>query len=695
MWRKRTFRSLDDITKHDRTQLRIVPAFHNAIAIALPLVAGVLTGHVLVGVGIAIGALIAAFGTVNGTLRTRMRTMIFIIVWLTLATFVGALAGGITWLTVLFIVASGFAAGMVTAVSGAAAQIGVLTTNALIIISHVPQGPLHALEHALFVMAGGLLQLLLMFCSDWLNKSDAETEAVMASYAAIASYAVQRTRKADLHVASSLMEADNFLNDSYMRKHRWQKLRILMNLAELVRIDIVTLTGMTKLQQNQQTGHRDDMASLNDALSKAAHILSWASTHMQAGRPIDNEHEMITADLRSALATTSAQLTSGASSDAHLCIHQLYSKLAQVVDLLRPITPDDAYVVAYAPRRSPFAELKRLRTTLRANFTFQSTSFRHAIRLAAALLIAAVIYRTLPYPYGYWLPLTTGIILKVDFFSTLSRGIARVLGTVGGLIVATLLTMIPDVNHLLAILLIILFGWAMYTVTNYNFALFSFFMTAEIVMLLSFFDITPPAVAITARLIYTICGSMLAMIAYVVWPTWQRQNVPSVLADLIGAERQYFHAIISQTAQSTQTQLRRKQARLARTNAARVIDGFMHEPAAQTLDAHAVSGLLTALHRFSDTLLSLESGLNAEHEQIFQHKALAHWASQLEDVLTQVEHCVRETYAAVPRDAFAHTGINPEMVSFLPAGYLAVALMRLEETMGTMTRMLPIIVDKA
>src|SRR5207302_8853593 len=79
-----------------------------------------------------------------------------------------------------------------------------------------------------------------------------------------------------------------------------------------------------------------------------------------------------------------------------------------------------------------YLQLHHTWAILRANLTFRSPAFRHAIRLGAALIIASALARLLPLPLqrGYWIPLTVLLILRPDFTSTFTRGVARFLGTV-------------------------------------------------------------------------------------------------------------------------------------------------------------------------------------------------------------------------------------------------------------------------
>ncbi len=729
MWSQSMRHGLDDITKRDTAQLRFGPALHNAIAVAVPLIAGYVTGHTLSGLGMAMGALVAAFAGMTGPLRKRVRTTFIVSVWMGVSTFVGGMAGNVGALIVALIGLSGLTTGLMTSVSATAAQIGLLTTNSLILVSQYAQGPVQALQHAGLAFAGGMLQIALLLLSDWFSPARAETEAVASVYAALANYADLLTRPADLQVASRLLEADTTLNDSYLRQDQWNRLRVLMNLAEMIRIDLVTLdrvAGMGKRDESADPGGAKGAFLANgeaaatrvedanaaclgrgahpafSAAGQFLHAAGHAAAHASPGKKtmrvrtplVDSGNVRLSKDpalrqLESLVEQMGSRQTRDSQQDFFVCLHQLVSKLMQVADVIDSPALDEAYVVAYAPHRVAPMQLRRMWFLIRANLTFRSPSFRHAVRLAAALMLAAAVSRTLQLPRGYWLPLTTGIILKPDFFSTFSRGTARMFGTVLGVLLASLLILIPDSSHLFGLALILGFAWSMYAVVNFNYALFSVFLTAEIVMLLSFFEHSSPLTAMVSRVAYTVAGSMWALTVYLLWPTWQRQNVPSSIGNWMAAMRQYFRSVMAQPGgSSSQVVQARKQARLARTNVTSVIEQFLQEPVHHALDASAVAGLVTALHRFSDTLLSLESRVGVEPHLAESPIVLA-WVNQMDALLENIEQAVRAAEGNVMPLAF-QTPQFGNLVDSFPTTAFTMGLVRLQEIAETMLRMVPI-----
>ena len=68
---------------------------------------------------------------------------------------------------------------------------------------------------------------------------------------------------------------------------------------------------------------------------------------------------------------------------------------------------------------------------------FLNSPLPYSIRLAVTIAIATEIYRRLHYPSGYWIPMTALLVLRPTLIDTVSRVLARTLGTMCGAIAAS------------------------------------------------------------------------------------------------------------------------------------------------------------------------------------------------------------------------------------------------------------------
>ncbi|GMA65416.1 hypothetical protein GCM10025859_58560 [Alicyclobacillus fastidiosus] len=682
-------RSLNTLTARDTSQLLLLAGVRNAIGVVIPLVIGLVTQHTLSGVGISVGALVAGFAGMSGTARRRTRTMLLATVWMRIATLIGATTGGIVWLIVVTVMLSGFIAGMMVAVSAEAGQVGLLSTNALILISTYPQDPVHSMYRAGFVVAGGVLQTSLMILTDALTEQSAESRAVSNVYAAISKYAVEHTRKADIQVATAMLDADTALGDSYMKRPMHHQLRVFMNTAEQIRMYVVALARIAKQQNNQP--HDEQTTGIEDGLSKVSLVLEQVAHVVKNPTQVQKISECDVTPLKIVWETLK-QETGPTSAKAILHIQAIYTT---ITDLQHALAADHMLIQVgiTLERSSALSPLRKTFRSLGANFTLRSTTFRHAVRVFFTLAIALIISRILALPHGYWLPLTTVIILKPDFTATFSRGVARILGTIVGIFVATLLIDISGRSHPAGIVLIVLYACAMYTVVNFNYALFTCALTGEIVVLLSFFQQTPPFVAMTARLAATVIGSCLAFTAYILWPSWQNRNLHVVISDLAHAQRAYFQTVLSvcrQKEDPQQLQTKRQAARLARTNAVAAVQQAMNEPVKHSQDPYAILGLLTAMHRFSDTLLSLEAHF-LEVKFDLSPKILNESAKYIEHALHVIEFVIRHHNIEMDEESIQRVLVHPESgLSVKSQSFTETTFARLEAIIRSMLRMLPL-----
>jgi uncharacterized membrane protein YccC len=80
------------------------------------------------------------------------------------------------------------------------------------------------------------------------------------------------------------------------------------------------------------------------------------------------------------------------------------------------------------------------------NFSFQSSTFRHALRVCIACIAGFIVAKLIDYGHhSYWVLLTIAFILKPAFSLTKQRNIQRIFGTfVGGAIGVIILTLTHD-----------------------------------------------------------------------------------------------------------------------------------------------------------------------------------------------------------------------------------------------------------
>ncbi|MGP1667727.1 MAG: FUSC family protein, partial [Rhodanobacter sp.] len=280
--------------------------------------------------------------------------------------------------------------------------------------------------------------------------------------------------------------------------------------------------------------------------------------------------------------------------------------------------------------------------TLRANLTPRSVAFRHAVRTAVCLTVALWLSRLLHLPHGYWLPMTAAIVLRPDFAATFNFGLLRVLGTVLGLVVTTLLLhFTPDLPwaHLLLMALLCL-TFRYLASAHYGIAVAA--LTGTVVILLSFEGVHS-GVAVTDRVINTVLGSGIALLAYVVWPTWERSRARAVLATMLGAYADYLAALAQPQQRSTHRETR-SAARTCRTNAQASVERMRSEPATPTDLLDVARALFANGNRLARTAMTLEALID-EHDSLPGGDAASAFVAQLASTLQSISVALREQQA--------------------------------------------------
>ena len=154
------------------------------------------------------------------------------------------------------------------------------------------------------------------------------------------------------------------------------------------------------------------------------------------------------------------------------------------------------------------------------------------------MLVASLLFHAFALPHGYWVALTALVVLRPDFASTMSRGVARVVGTALGALIATVVAAETRPAASVLVVLITLCAFVGYVIFRANQAIFSTFLTGYVVFLLALVGL-PGRQAAFDRLLDTAIGGALALVAYAVWPTWEAGRVRERLATLVSTQVDY------------------------------------------------------------------------------------------------------------------------------------------------------------
>ena len=259
---------------------------------------------------------------------------------------------------------------------------------------------------------------------------------------------------------------------------------------------------------------------------------------------------------------------------------------------------------------------------LRQNWTLDSVMTRHALRTAVVGAVDVVLIRQFHISHGFWLAMTSIIVLQPYSSGTVRKSVQRVAGTVGGGFLAALLA--ASIHSYTGIGIVIT-ACAILTLATYaiDYGWYSFFLTPTFV-LLSLPYLSDWRYA-GVRIVTTLFGALAAIIAMrILWPQSLRVEFGRLLARSASANAAYLQALLRfWTAPATERSAAernilapaRRACGLTSQDAEEALDRVMLEPGIPALgpaQRHALEtenalAFTTYIRRFTQCLTTLSS----------------------------------------------------------------------------------------
>jgi uncharacterized membrane protein YccC len=281
----------------------------------------------------------------------------------------------------------------------------------------------------------------------------------------------------------------------------------------------------------------------NNARTIALAVVSREPSHLAAA---DVRSTRLT-HLIAALQARIRSLMGGAAEGEHLAeiLQQLTEQLPTIRDGLHA-------TIDRADERGAFSlelldlqtwSLRPLASALNLTWRVEPALIRFTARLAVLLMFTVAIFKAYDIPRGYWLPFTVVVILQQDWGSTQKRAAQRMLGTLAGAILASLLLWLEmPLPALLAAIAFTTLGFGYYLRHRYGIAVFS--VTLQVVLVTEMYSRVNLEFTLI-RILCTLAGGVLALAAALVfWPVWERSRFPGVMAKALRTNATYFEIMI-------------------------------------------------------------------------------------------------------------------------------------------------------
>ncbi|MFE9928814.1 FUSC family protein [Streptomyces sp. NPDC005533] len=505
----------------------------------------------------ALGAYSAGAATFQRTWRPRKVIALGAGVGLALSTFVGYLAAGrlVTFLPLLAVWA--FAAGMAWSLGSTAGIVAATTVGSLLVTVTLPTSVGRALEHAAVIALGGVAQALLILLFP-IRRWGAHRDALADALAAVADYArrLRHDPAAPFDPEPLMTARDAAAVTPSQARTRPPVLHGPRGLAERI-LPVVAALADPDVGAPAEGPGRDRAREL---LATAADVLDAAARSIRCGTPaevppgsadvlrVDEEHEVLEGPARQAA-------------------ERLVELLAEALEIARSggapgraPTPSGPASGQFLVRPTMFRLVPVVVRAVRRELRRDSPVFRHAVRLAAVATLGYLIASRLPVGHGYWAPIASVMVMRPDFHRTYARAVGRLAGTLAGVALATgiVRALGPDAHVFGA--LAVLSAAVSYTLIRTGYAYSQCFTAAYVVFLLGMGGQAWEQ-TVQERVVLTLLGGSLAMLAYVVYPAWETSRLPGRLADWLAADGRYAAAVLRSYAEPTRE--RRADARRA------------------------------------------------------------------------------------------------------------------------------------
>lgn len=605
-----------------------------ALGVVVALVVGRLVGGEPAEAAMAVGALLAGVPGAVTVGRISLRAMVAVTLVMALSVFVGSASGELGWLHTGVLIPWCLAGGLLVSLGGPATSVGLQGIVAMIVFGHFAEPPPAALGLAGYVLAGGAFAIAALGLTRSPVTSAVQRRTLAGALATIAALAdASATARSGVASAEALDLAVGLLARSLQSDaEEAVQLRALVDVARRARIELLAIEGFERRLSrpggdpgtwreavdgalaeaaavllglgdglNRGEGCRGGVARFEQAVRSAQMILRGQVSDDGGGTVVPSEPEEGPGRGRDPLAGAVA-----AALDEHLTA--LAGQLRAASDLVQSAASHGPLHrsirgVLLSARFGTVEEIRQGLDMLRAHSSLRSPVGRHAVRLAFVVTAAEILARDTGLDRGYWVALTAAVVIRPEFSVTFSRGLARMVGTSVGVLLAGLLAIVLHSSTPAEIVAIGLLCAAACSTFRVSYAVFSGFLTGLVVLLVGIVTSNTLSVALF-RWEDTLIGGTLALVVYGLWPTWSQQQTPRAFATLALRQRAYLSAVLAELGGAGRLQLDQlgrlaREARLAKADADEALARAASEAEGRRFSPTLGQGIRAALSRVS------------------------------------------------------------------------------------------------
>ncbi|MBM7437576.1 FUSC family protein [Streptomyces sp. HB132] len=594
----------------ERQRLEPLIAVRGAAGLALVVGVSLALFGPVIAAGSAFGAFQAAIATFQRSWRPRPVLALVSGASLAVSTFVGYVTVSHTVLFLALLILWTFAAGMTWAAGPTGGIIAGSNVSIMLVTITLPTSVLDAAAHAAMMAFGGLVQAALIVLFP-VRRWGAQRDALADALAGVADYA-RRLRNDPVAPFDPvpLMTARNAAAVTPRQaRRRPADLHGARGVAERLRPVLASLADPAL----GVPAEGPERYWVWEILGAAGSLLDSAARAVRHGDPVQLDDTALSV-LKSP--DTEVILTG----PPRRAADRLVSLLADVVEIAEGTGTDDRTpgepLVPHRRRPTLLRLVPVVYRSMRREMRRGSTILRHAVRVSAVAAAGYLLGAVLPFGHGYWAPMTAVMVMRPEFTQTYSRSVARFMGTVVGVAVATGIVQAAHPNAELSALLAVVSAGLMYLLMRTGYAVSQVCVSAYVVFLLGMAG-DDWSQTVPERVVLTLIGGLLAMVAYAIYPAWETPRLRDRLAAWMVTDGRYAATVLDRYADPASRTLDDVRAALLTTREARVawqeaLETARHEPVRHRgISRTSAADAQEALAQFGRVAMLMEAHLPA------------------------------------------------------------------------------------
>ena len=535
-----------------------------AISGTVPIIWGLATGRLEDATWITLTAEGISWVEMKGSFNWRVRTLfigaLLAMVWGVL----GTVTGGNIWLSIIFMFIAAFMATLLKNLGDRASGLAICVYLMFIICNAYPDVDIADVRHRIILISVGAAwpiivgisaSLLMPVQQPFRRQIALIWRSISALVDTISRSAVDKDAAREIYlkekdvrtaIDNSFAFYGRMAHQANKNDNRQYQLLLLRKNAALAAVNIIAIAdqmehiNVPQLEESLRVKAATLFSALKEAISRmSVYVLTLKTEEKLLTISQINRLKKLTTLIREYPLEEGTQET--------LAIHRILLLTGRTVKLLESAIQRIDQMGEDVPVFRSYSLIKtmfvlrpgKILSNVRSLLNFNSLSIRFALRSAIGATIALFIAKWFHVNHGYWIPFSLMIVIQPYFGATLKKAIDRVIGTLLGGVVGSLLLLLPTGLHIKEAMLFLTFIFMVYYVRK-NYAIAAFVVTLNLVLLFNI-DKSYNTALFIARALCTIGGSLLAVVSgFALLPAWDKKWLPTHLADAIKGNYEYF-----------------------------------------------------------------------------------------------------------------------------------------------------------